>query len=200
MQWRTGCRDHPLLIGEGRVRPNVEAVRKPSTTPARRHHAPAPPPASRAAAASYGDDFEDDFERDACVGGAGAGAAREVGRTRSRSSAEGRGSRWMWDFAIPKTAERRGLRLDKQVDFEPAGDSDELGRLASWETVPPGRFPARGDSGEWAAFTHVLDVLGQGGGRPHASTRTRPSVSPRPPLVYTVIWFPSYSSSRSACA
>ena len=95
--------------------------------------APSPPPARAAPPpASYGDDFEDDFEPETPVVAAPApAAAREEVDLNKVSEFRLKAAKLEMDVGFSQSLKRpgdEGYEYDKQVDFEPAGDSD-----GSWD-------------------------------------------------------------------
>ena len=95
--------------------------------------APSPPPARAAPPpASYGDDFEDDFEPETPVVAAPApAAAREEVDLNKVSEFRLKAAKLEMDVGFSQSLKRpgdAGYEYDKQVDFEPAGDSD-----GSWD-------------------------------------------------------------------
>ena len=89
-------------------------------------------PATPATPASYGDDFEDDFEPETPVVAAPApAAAREEVDLNKVSEFRLKAAKLEMDVGFSQSLKRpgdAGYEYDKQVDFEPAGDSD-----GSWD-------------------------------------------------------------------
>ena len=129
-------RDHPRFFDRAKVEfgQTLKLVRKlidnaGAASPA----APSPPPARAAPPpASYGDDFEDDFEPEAPVVAAPApAAAREEVDLNKVSEFRLKAAKLEMDVGFSQSLKRpgdAGYEYDKQVDFEPAGDSD-----GSWD-------------------------------------------------------------------
>ena len=94
--------------------------------------APSPPPARAAPPpASYGDDFEDDFEPETPAVAAPPPPAREEVDLNKVSEFRLKAAKLEMDVGFAQTLKRPGddgYEYDKQVDFEPAGDSD-----GSWD-------------------------------------------------------------------
>ena len=129
-------RDHPRFFDRAKVEfgQTLKLVRKlidnaGVASPA----APSPPPARAAPPpASYGDDFEDDFEPETPVVAAPApAAAREEVDLNKVSEFRLKAAKLEMDVGFSQSLKRpgdAGYEYDKQVDFEPAGDSD-----GSWD-------------------------------------------------------------------
>ena len=127
-------RDHPRFFDRAKVEfgqtlklvrkliDNAGAASPVAPSPARA----APPPAS------YGDDFEDDFEPETPVVAAPApAAAREEVDLNKVSEFRLKAAKLEMDVGFSESLKRpgdEGYEYDKQVDFEPAGDSD-----GSWD-------------------------------------------------------------------
>ena len=133
-------RDHPRFFDRAKVEfgQTLKLVRKlidnaGAASPMASPVAPAPPPARAAPPpASYGDDFEDDFEPETPVVAAPApAAAREEVDLNKVSEFRLKAAKLEMDVGFSQSLKRpgdAGYEYDKQVDFEPAGDSD-----GSWD-------------------------------------------------------------------
>ena len=122
-------RDHPRFFDRAKVEfgQTLKLVRKLiDNAGVASPVAPAPPPAS------YGDDFEDDFEPETPVVAAPApAAAREEVDLNKVSEFRLKAAKLEMDVGFSQSLKRpgdAGYEYDKQVDFEPAGDSD-----GSWD-------------------------------------------------------------------
>ena len=133
-------RDHPRFFDRAKVEfgQTLKLVRKlidnaGAASPVASPVAPSPPPARAAPPpASYGDDFEDDFEPETPVVAAPApAAAREEVDLNKVSEFRLKAAKLEMDVGFSQSLKRpgdAGYEYDKQVDFEPAGDSD-----GSWD-------------------------------------------------------------------
>ena len=133
-------RDHPRFFDRAKVEfgQTLKLVRKlidnaGAASPMASPVAPSPPPARAAPPpASYGDDFEDDFEPETPVVAAPApAAAREEVDLNKVSEFRLKAAKLEMDVGFSQSLKRpgdAGYEYDKQVDFEPAGDSD-----GSWD-------------------------------------------------------------------
>ena len=129
-------RDHPRFFDRAKVEfgQTLKLVRKLiDNAGAASPVAPSPPPARAAPPpASYGDDFEDDFEPETPVVAAPApAAAREEVDLNKVSEFRLKAAKLEMDVGFSQSLKRpgdAGYEYDKQVDFEPAGDSD-----GSWD-------------------------------------------------------------------
>ena len=133
-------RNHPRFFDRAKVEfgQTLKLVRKlidnaGAASPMASPVAPSPPPARAAPPpASYGDDFEDDFEPETPVVAAPApAAAREEVDLNKVSEFRLKAAKLEMDVGFSQSLKRpgdAGYEYDKQVDFEPAGDSD-----GSWD-------------------------------------------------------------------
>ena len=133
-------RNHPRFFDRAKVEfgQTLKLVRKlidnaGAASPMASPVAPSPPPARAAPPpASYGDDFEDDFEPETPVVAAPApAAAREEVDLNKVSEFRLKAAKLEMDVGFSQSLKRpgdAGYEYDKQVDFEAPGDSD-----GSWD-------------------------------------------------------------------